>query len=421
MKEIELKYGVGEIKVDLSEESNIKVLSGKCMESLSSPSGAILKALQEPIGTPSLTKIINKGEKVVLVVSDYTRATKADVFLPILVNQLNEVGVSDSDIFIVFANGTHPLQSRQKQEKIVGKKIAARIKMFDHDCRDESNLIDIGKTSRGTQVKVNKKVYDADRKILTGSITFHYFAGFGGGRKAVFPGVAGFESIQTNHRLSMQSKSTTAALDDNPLSLDLEEAAKMFKPDFILNTVLNENKELCGVFAGDLIAAHRAGCQFINEYAMVQIDKKADFVIAAAGGGGMDINYVQSHKGMENAHFALKDGGVMILLAECSEGFPSEAYLKYIKLGSAAKIHEELDQNFTIPGHTVFSAFCKSERFKIIWVSKLPKEMVKSMNITPVDTFQEAYELAQQWLGDKRETYIIPCAYTTFPVMLKRR
>jgi len=417
VKDFELKYGSGKVKVAVPEEDLIGVLAGRHMEPLPSPQEAVWAALQEPIASAPLKEIIKKGEKVALVVSDYTRATKADIFLPVLVNHLNELGIPDQDIFIVFANGTHPLQTSEKQEKIVGKDIAGRIKMLDHQCKDKAELVNLGTTSRGTPVEINKRVYEADRRILTGSITYHYFAGFGGGRKAVLPGIASYETIQTNHRLSMNPKSTTAALDDNPLSLDMEEAAKMFKPDFILNTVLNENKELCGVFAGDLIAAHRAGCQFINEYAMVRIKEKADLIIAAAGGGVMDINYVQSHKGMENAHFALKDGGVMILLAESAEGFPSDVYEKYIKLGSGQKIHENLDQTFTIPGHTVFATFYKAEKFKVIWVSKLPKDVVESMRITPADTFEEAYDLANKWLGDQRKTYIIPVAYTTFPVL----
>lgn len=417
MKEIDLKYGAAKVRVSVPAEDVVAVLSGKHMAPLADAEKVVLSALQSPIGSPPLSQIVKKGEKIALVVSDYTRATKADVFLPVLVDHLNELGVPDKDIFIVFANGTHPLHTPEKQRKIVGEGIAARIKMFDHECKNEAQLVELGTTSRGTPLKVNKMVYEADRKILTGSITYHYFAGFGGGRKAVLPGISGFETIQTNHRLSMQPQSTTAALDDNPLSLDMEEAAKMFKPDFLLNTVLNEDKELCGVFAGDLIKAHRAGCKFINEHAMVGIKAKADLVIAAAGGGGMDVNYVQSHKGMENAHFALKDGGVMILLAESGDGFPSEVYEKYIQLGSGPKIHEELDRRFTIPGHTVFATFYKAERFRIIWVSKLPKEVVGKMGITPADSFEEAYALARKWLGDKRRTYIMPVAYTTFPVV----
>jgi nickel-dependent lactate racemase len=417
MRDFELRYGSGKVKISIPEENIAGVLAGKHMEPIKNPAEKVLDSLEKPIGSKPIAKIIKKGEKVAIVVSDYTRATKADVFLPVLVNKLNEIGIPDNDIFIVFGTGSHPLQTPEKQKKIVGKEVASRIKMYDHDCRDESNLVDLGVTSRGTPVKINKKVFEADRKILTGSITYHYFAGFGGGRKAAVPGIAGFETIQVNHRLSMKPECTTAALDNNPLSLDMEEAAKMLEPDFLLNTVLNEDKELCGIFAGDLIKAHRAGCKFINDYAMVKIEKKADLVIAAAGGGGMDINYVQAHKGMENAHFALKEGGVMILLAEAAEGFPSETYLKYIKFGSGKKIHEELDRNFTIPGHTVFATFYKVEKFKIFWVTKLPKDIVKSMKITPADSFEEAFAQAKKLLGDKYSAYVMPMAYTTFPVM----
>jgi len=403
--------------ISVPDEDIISVLSGRHMEPLPSPQEAVRDALRKPIGSAPLSEVVSKGEKVAIIVSDQTRATKADVFLPVLADHLNELGIPDKDLFIVFSNGTHPLHTPEKQAKIVGKGIARRLRMFDHDCRDENNLVDLGKTSRGTPVRLNKMVYEADRKVLTGGITYHYFAGFGGGRKAVLPGIAGFDSIQTNHMLSMDPRCTTAALDDNPLSLDMEEAAKMLKPDLLLNTVLNEDKELCGVFAGDMAAAHRAGCKFINEYAMVGIREKADLVIAAAGGGGMDLNYVQSHKAMENARFALKEGGVMILLAESSAGFPSDVYLKYIRLGSAKKIHDELDRDFTIPGHTVFATFQKSERFRVIWVSKLSAQTVKDMRVTPAASFDEAYVLARKWLGKARRTYIMPAAYTTFPVM----
>jgi nickel-dependent lactate racemase len=148
---------------------------------------------------------------------------------------------------------------------------------------------------------------------------------------------------------------------------------------------------------------------------MVKIGRKAELVIASAGGGSMDLNFVQSHKAMENAHFALKEGGVMILLAESSEGFPSDIYMKYIEIGSAEKIHAELIRNFTIPGHTVYAAFQKAEEFKIIWVSRLPKEVVRKMGITPADSFEEARALAQKWLSPEPPTYIMPLAYTTFP------
>jgi nickel-dependent lactate racemase len=413
---MQLKYGSSSIDVPLPGKELIGVLAGREMKPLAEPAEKIAAALRDPIGSEPLSRRVKKGEKVAIVVSDRTRSTKADLFLPILIDELNSQGIPDNDILIVFSLGTHNKHTREQQEKIVGKEIASRVRLIDHDCRDEANLVYLGKTSRGTPVKLNKIVVEAERKILTSGITYHYFAGFGGGRKAVLPGIAGFESIQANHRMSMDPcRCTTAALDGNPLSEDMEEAARMLKPDFIVNTVLNEKRELCGVFAGDPVAAHRAGCKFINDHAMVKIGRKAELVIASAGGGSMDLNFVQSHKAMENAHFALKEGGVMILLAESSEGFPSDIYMKYIEIGSAEKIHAELIRNFTIPGHTVYAAFQKAEEFKIIWVSRLPKEVVRKMGITPADSFEEARALAQKWLSPEPPTYIMPLAYTTFP------
>lgn len=408
-----VKYGANYLEINVPEKELIGVISGKHMSPLSDPCAEILSSLRKPIGTKPLKEIVKKGERVAIVVSDRTRSTKADIFLPILIDELNSAGISDEDISIVFSIGAHLKHTREQQEKIVGKEVARRIRLFDHDCREEAGLVDFGKTSRGTPVKFNRWVAEADRKILTAGITYHYFAGFGGGRKAALPGIAGFDTIQANHQMSMRSDvCATAVLEGNPLSEDMEEAARLLKPDFILNTVLNEQRELCGVFSGDLVAAHRAGCQFINSCAMVKIAEKADLVVAAAGGGGMDLNFVQSHKAMENARYALKDGGVMILLAESAEGFPSDTYLEYIEMGSTERIHAALEKNFTVAGHTVYAAFQKAERFKIIWVSKLPKAIVEKMGIVPADSFDEAYTIARGY-----RAYIMPLAYTTFPVL----
>jgi len=415
-----VKYGSSFIDLNLPEKNLLGILAGKHMPPLKQPEEAVLLALRQPISSKPLSEKLKKGERVAVIVSDRTRSTKADLFLPILLDEINAGGVPDKDIFIIFSVGAHPKQTREQQEKIVGRQVAQRVAMEDHDCNDAANLVELGKTAHGTPVKLNRKVVEADRKILTSGITYHYFAGFGGGRKAALPGIAAYDSIQLNHRLSMdESVCKTAALDGNPLSEDMEEAARMLKPDFILNTVLNEERELCGIFAGELIAAHRAGCEFINRFAMVKVREKAELVIAAAGGGGMDINFVQSHKAMENARYALRDGGVMILLAEASEGFPSDIYLKYIEMGSSGRIHTELNKKFTVAGHTVYSAFSKAEKFKIIWVSKLPKAVVERMGIVPADSFEEAYALTKKELSSDPATYIMPLAYTTFPVVEK--
>lgn len=413
MKSLELKYGSGRISLKLAPERVLSVLSGKKIMPLSDPGEKIKKVLKYPISSAGFYETFAPGEKIAIVVSDRTRNTAASVFLPILINELNSIGVEDGDIFIVFACGTHRLHTRLEHIKIVGEDVAGRVELFDHDCRDRQNLVTLGTTSRGTRVEVNKRVAEADRIILTGAVTYHYFAGYGGGRKAVLPGISAFETIQANHKLCLTSeKATTGVLAGNPVHEDMVEAAKMLDPDLIFNVILDDIGRISAVFAGDLVAAHEAACEALDNNYKVMTGKKSNFVIASAGGGTKDLNFVQTHKAMENASYVLDDGGKMVLLGESSEGFPSGKYMEYVKLGSAKAIEEELKRNFTIPGHTILSAFKKAERFKIILVSKLDKEAVRKFGIIPADNVAEAMNLA----GDAGPAYIIPDAYNVFPV-----
>ena len=167
------------------------------------------------------------------------------------------------------------------------------------------------------------------------------------------------------------------------------------------------------MFAGDLVKAHEAGCEELDSRYKVTIKSKADLVIASAGGGTKDLDFVQTHKAMEMASYALNEKGTMVLIGESSEGFPQGDYAKYINLGSAKAVEEELERRFTIPGHTILSALKKAERFRIIWMSKLEKKTVEKFGITPADSLAEALNLA----GDIGPAYVMPEAYNTFPVM----
>ncbi len=424
-KEFTLKYGKGCQSVEIPGQDIISVLDTRKMDKLTYPRASVVDAIKEPIGSPSITEIVKPKESVVIVCPDRTRTAKMDVVIPALVNELHEAGIEYKNITVLFATGTHRLHTPPEQKKIVGPFVPAEVKLIDHDCKDEKNLVEIGTTSRGNKIKVNKLAVDADRVILCGGITYHYFAGFGGGRKTVLPGISAFDTIQFNHKLLMGKEPgsgenpmcTTGNLKGNPIHEDMLEAAKMLGPNFIVNTILNEDRELAKVVAGDLEKAYLEGCKYINEYAKVKIDKKADFVVASSGGGTCDLNFVQSHKGMENASYALRDGGVMILIAETGEGLPTDDYMPWVEMGSSKKIEEGLRKNFTIPGHTVYSAIHKAEKFKIIWVTKMDKAIVKKMGMVPVDAVPEALSKAYEVLGDKRSTYVMPHAYTTLPTL----
>lgn len=414
MRPIELKYGSKKVSLRLEEASIISILEGKKLSQLPDVREKIIRVLKYPISCKSILQAFKSGEKVTVIVSDRTRNVAASVFLPVLINELNSIGIPDKDISIMFACGTHRLHTKGEHQKIVGSVVAGRIKLADHDCRDKSNFVQLGITSRGTKVEVNRKVAEADRVILTGAITYHYFAGYGGGRKAVLPGISSFETIQANHKLCLTSdKARTGILEGNPVHEDMVEAAKMLEPDLILNVIMDDTGRISSVFAGELTAAHEAGCEELDRNYKAGISKKSGCVIASAGGGTKDLNFVQTHKAMEMASYALEEGGTMILLGESSEGFPSGEYMKYVNLGSAKAIEEELHRNFTIPGHTILSAFKKAERFRVIWVSKLDRGVIKKIGIIPADDLAEAMNLA----GNLGSTYVMPDAYNTFPVI----
>lgn len=424
-KEFNLKYGDSNIKFSFPEENLLGILESREMKKLLYPRASILDALLTPIASPPMIQIAKgKRGKVAIAVPDRTRAAKVDVVLPILIAELNNVGFNDEDITIFFACGTHRAHTDEERRKIIGPFVSQKkIRLVDHDCRDGSNLIEVGTTLRGNKIKLNRIVVQSDLRILLGGITYHYFAGYGGGRKTVMPGISAFETIQYNHKLLMGEKPgsgedpycITGNLKGNPVHEDMLEAARMLKPDFIINTVVNGARDLAGVFAGDLEQAHLAGCKFIDEHARVKIDEKADLVIASAGGGTKDMSFVQAHKGIENASYALKEGGTLIFAGEAAESLPSDEYIKYIELGSSERIEEELRRNFTISGHTIYSAVHKAEKFKIIWVTKMDRELVRKMKMTPVDTIEEALKLA----GNTGMAYIMPEAYLTLPEVVK--
>jgi nickel-dependent lactate racemase len=417
-KKFTLRYGRTSHLLEMDERHILGVLENVPFSPARETTDLINHSLDHPIGTLPFNQIAKKGEKVAIVVSDRTRKTGAELFIPILIERLNYSGIPDSNISIVFSTGIHPLDTKEDQVKIVGKEIARRIKLVEHNARDEENLVEVGTTKRGNKVKLNKWVVGADRKIITGSVSYHYFAGYGGGAKAIVPGIAGWETVQFNHRLSMLPEAATGKIDGNPLREDLEEAADFLKADYLLNTVMMPEGKIAAVFSGGIKVAHRAAVEYLDKHCKIEVREKADLVIASAGGWPKDINFVQAHKGMEHASYVLKPGGVLFFLGECLEGYPSPAYEKYINLGSAEEIEKSLAKEFYVSGHTVYSAFQKANKFKIIWLTKLSPQSLAPMGIEAVSTVEEGWEKVKDILGDSFKSYIIPNASSAFPSMI---
>lgn len=418
LQEYAFKYGMEKVHFKLNPDRVVAELTIKECPVLPDPEAAIRHAIRHPIGTPPLKEIVKPGETVVFIVNDPTRVANSHVFMPILVQELNEAGIKDEDMTILFSLGTHRLMTPEEMAATVGPEVAGRIKMFNSDAKDPSQFTYLGTTSRGTPVYFNTKAVEADHIICTGSIVYHFFAGFGGGRKAMLPGIAAYETIRHNHSMLFDPGAGLGKLDGNPVYEDQIEGAEMCRPSFLLNVVLNENKEFLQVFAGDYIQAHREGCRFVESIYGTPLARRGDLVIASCGGYPKDINVYQMQKTMDNAWLAVRDGGVIIILAECREGAGSDLYLEWMRrYRTPERIEEEIRKNFQIGAHKAYAVTRLMKKAQFILVSSLDDELARTLLFTPAKDMDTALALAYQRLGPDPDIVLMPQGSLTVPLV----
>ena len=335
-----------------------------------------------------------------------------------MVKELNDNGIPDQAMRIVFALGTHRLMSHDEMVEAVGADLASRLTMYNSDCQDSAQFDYFGETSFGTPVYLNKYITEVDHVICTGSIVHHFFSGFGGGRKAVLPGVAAYETIRKNHSLMLDPNAILGKLDGNPVYEDQVEGAKLYPPSFLINVVLDEQKNFLKIFAGDFIAAHLEACKFVDQVYGVPVPELADIVIASCGGYPKDINIYQLQKTMDNAWCAVKPGGVVIILGECEEGSGSKTYEDtMLKFPSPEAVEANLRQNFQIGAHKAYAVTRLMKRADFILVSALDKQLAKQLLFTAVDSVDEALELAKAKVGNQPKITLMPQGSLTVPLV----
>jgi len=376
----------------------------------------VQQSLLRPIDSVPVKNLVSAGERAVIIISDSTRASASDVILPILVEQLNSAGIPDDNIDIVVALGIHRPQTEEEKRTLTGRSIFDRIRVFNHDAYDSKNLVSIGTTSRGTPVSISRIVAEADRIITVGSVVPHYFAGFGGGRKSIMPGICSHEANLRSHFLVFDKvrgrnpSAKTAQLAGNPVHEDMLEAAEMIAPDFTINSVLTPEKELCAVFAGELVRAHQEACASYLQHFSTVVSTAGDLTIVDCGGHPKDINFIQAHKAIQSAYSITRRGGWMIVLAECPEGFGYPGFVDWFRYNSIGEFERALRRNYEIYGQTAYAMYEKATSVNIVLVSDLAPQLVERMSMHAAPTFDEAYALAAGNLGEDFTTYVIPAS-----------
>ena len=410
MSQVALGYGRGAVPFEF-EGGRFEVLGPDAAEEPPLGDAEVGAAIDDPIDSQPLEEIMSPGESVLVVVSDATRATGSAQVVNLLARRLVQLGVAPRDLRVIFATGIHrPVTDAEKHE-LLSPFVTQRLRTLDHDPHDASQHVSLGETERGTPVELNRALFEHSHVILTGAVSFHYFAGFTGGRKSVCPGLASAHTVEATHLLALDSAGGgrragvgAGRLDGNAVHEECERVAAEVAPSFIVNTVVDERGRITRVYAGDWRAAHRRACAEYADTHAVRIEAKRPLVVVSAGGAPHDLNLVQAHKALEMAAHACAEGGHLILVAECADGLGRADFLKWFEARDSRELEERLRAGYEVNGQTAWSLLTKAERFRVQLVSSLDEEDVRRMRMTPARSVAEALSRVE----DDAAGYVMP-------------
>ncbi|MEM2969087.1 MAG: nickel-dependent lactate racemase [Candidatus Bathyarchaeia archaeon] len=417
MVDVWIPYGKSEVCARIPARNLLGTIEPKEQAGAPDARAEIERALREPIGSKRLSEIAKPEHKVAIVVDDFTRSTPSHAMILPVLAELNAAGVKDENVTVIFGCGTHRAVKPEEAASLLGEEALKRVKAISHDCK-APDLVYVGKTKTyDNKVYLNRVFAEADVKVLLGDVGFHYYAGYGGGRKSVLPAVAGAETIQHNHAMLLHASARTGVLEGNPVHVDMTEAARLAKVDFILNVVTNSKDEIVKAFAGDLELAFNEAVKLVDEMYRVPVDQRADIVVVSAGGYPTDIDLYQAYKAVDNALEVAKRNGVIILVAECVEGHGNAVFYDWMaRLGDLKKVEHEIKRNFVMGGHKAYYLLRALQRHQIILVSSMPDyyatNIFKLKTARAVnDALSEAFRMA----GSAAKVWVMPHGTLTLP------
>lgn len=411
MKKLLFPYGQTQLCYEFDEKELAGVLTSSIEEYIPEADGEALvrKALESPVGSQSLSYLSRGKQNVVIIASDHTRPVPSKIIIPQMLAEIRK-GNPDADITILIATGCHRETTKQELIRKFGEETVATEKIYIHDCDETEKLVNIGILPSGGQCWINKIALDADLLVAEGFIEPHFFAGFSGGRKSVLPGIAGRTTVLANHcsEFIAHKNARTGILEDNPIHKDMVWAARKARLAFIVNVVLNSEKEPIFAVAGDLESAHKKGTDFLSSLCAVKA-VPADIVISTNGGYPLDQNVYQAVKGMTAAEATVKEGGVIIMLALSNDGIGGEHF--YQQLSNEPDIRKTMDlflsrgRNETVPDQWQTQILLRIlMKARIIYVSELPADLVQKMHMIPASSLDQAIVLAKKMLAKEKAT-----------------
>ena len=419
----ELRYGDVGLSLTHPGPPSCQVLSAASMPKQQLDREKVEVALANPVGCKPFDQVFKPGEKLTIIVPDVTRYSGMEIFLLPVIDRLNTIGVPDNNITIIFATGIHRGHSEKERVALVGPDVARRILLVDHDSHN-SEMESIYVPEIDSKVMLNRKVLQCDKLIITGVISYHYLAGFGGGRKAIKPGVSSFDDALKFHFYSLNKfgsgrhpNAKAGNIDGNQMHWYANSVMRAVNPAFAINTVQDAHGNIVEIFAGETASVFDLGRRSVVKLSGVMIDSLADVVVASCGGYPNDINMVQVHKTLEHVTSALKTGGKLFLLAACPDKFGSEYFRKWFDYGSPDQIEDELRRNFHINGQTAYSVALKAQKFCITMLCDgIASEDILAMGITSAESKESFLSEVDSALRAAKISYVIAQGGSLLPI-----
>jgi nickel-dependent lactate racemase len=391
--DLDLRYGSGALSLRVPSGGRLSLLDPEVPSSLEEPAKLVRRALDQPIGSPPLRELARGRRSAAILVPGRTRVAGVSDYVPELIEELRAAGLSEDGISIYLATGTHEHHGADDLALLVGEAVAKRVGCRFHACREPGTLTALGTTRRGTPVSVNTGVLEAEVKILTGRIVPHYFAGFSGGRKALIPGVAGFDTIESNHRLTLAPERgihpavAACSLSENPVHLDMLEAAAMVGPDFCINTLLDTRGRMLGAVAGHWERAHEVGCGEAQRFAL-PVEEPVDLLITSSGGLPHDCNFMQAIKAVLNLQSIVRPGGSVLWIAQAAGGM-HPGFLEWAAIEDDDALDRAVREKYSLTGHNTIMLRRLLRNAKVSLKSDLPADEVQRLGFRVVDSVQD--------------------------------
>lgn len=419
---VKIPYGKKMLDLDVGDKK-VDICAGTDIEMPDNEEILLKNALSNPINSKRIKDIAKNKKNACIVINDITRPTPSKLILEAIFKELKEAEMPKSEIKILIANGNHRPATREELIMMIGEEIVNEYEIINHVATNDDELSYLGDTPLGVPIHVNSCLANSDMKILTGTIRPHQSAGYSGGRKSILPGIAGLASIRKHHSFPILPISPQlGVIENNTFHEQSLLGAKFVGVDFIVNVIENSHGHIMDVVAGDLEEAHKKGVEKCTEIWTYNISEKMDIVIASPGGYPKDINLHQSQKAIAPCELVLKENGVIILVAECSDGpgkiptwfegekSPQDVVDKFVRDGWSPKVHAK-----------PFLLARPLSNYKVITVCEgIEKEVLEDMFMIYSDSLQNAFDKALSITEvDDPSILILPYAGDVIPKVKK--